>query len=415
MLKENAKQLADNKQATTTGSLDLVSLMSKVNKLPSVLRQYFLSNELTQARNLVYDKHGLSNEDESVVFITELQVFLKEIDIRLFPDVLWNRLDWDESRGEDAIGLVADILGFLLMPASAFIGDVVGVLNEFGIDTKKYPLREIKARVISYAEATDDVLKSVDLEKLSINDEKRLRFIIESRLRDVRDDTETLAMLIKSKKVGGLELSETSANKIIKVLNDERALTRYVEQTEKEETGEASVENSKFTPEQIKQRLVGSVEEQQELAKRIENLNLSSEGSVDALKERLYQLVFEPVGVSIDDWDIVAALFVLTKQGGLLEALSKDVRYREGLKTFAEGRDASQLKEIKNSPAGRVAINMFLQVTLRGMAGLSDEDAARYGLRIINLLKKAGQAQYSDLVAFDLDDGKFVWTEPIEM
>lgn len=394
-----------------------LSFIEALSSLPRPIRNFYTSSSTDERRIKIFDDFSLTQEERDIALFTETQVVFNDLDLADYPNALWSRLPWEDSEEERAKNLIIETVGQIFLPISAYLGDVVGLLTKLGADPKKYAGHEIEIRSVSFKDGIKEIIEAAQIKGLDQNGLRRLENIIESRLRGVRDDLDTRATLTKSKKIGGLELSAEEAGRIIEIVANEMSLTKYVEQTNEREVSEASAESSKFTPEQVKQRLLGSAEEQAELAKRVENLNQPSEGQqVEAPKERLYQLVFEPnYGGSTDGWNIVAALFILAKQGGLLEALSKDDRYREGLKMFAEGRDVSQLKTIKDSPAGRVAVNMFLQVTLRGVAGLSDEDAARYGLRILNLLKKAGQVQYSDLVAFDLDEGKFVWTEPVEM
>ena len=162
--------------------------------------------------------------------------------------------------------------------------------------------------------------------------------------------------------------------------------------------------------------LLGSAEEQKELAKRIDAAVKASDDSVDMTRETLYSKMDSLGAETVQPFDVVALLMVLARQGGLLSSLVDDERYREAVQTHLEGMAAKDvLAAVQQEPNGREAVNVFLQIVLRGVAQLKDEDAARYGLRILNTLKKQGNSEYSDLVAFDLDQGKFVWTEPVQI
>jgi hypothetical protein len=74
------------------------------------------------------------------------------------------------------------------------------------------------ANVVDYEIETDRIVNNL---KLDLTDEiliKRLRNIVLARLKDVRDDLETLDNLMKSRKVGGMEFTQAEADRILKVI-----------------------------------------------------------------------------------------------------------------------------------------------------------------------------------------------------
>lgn len=399
-------------------SLDSDNLLAKSEKMPTQLRQYFHSGELASVRSEVYEKHELSEVDESVCFVTELQIFAGEITVQDFSDILWSRLDWPNEKREDAVQLVADILGYIIMPASAFVGDVIGKLHDLGVDTEQYPKETIEERVMTYDQATKEIVDALELPEMKESDTKRLRHIIETRLRDVRDMAETKRILIKPHKTGGLDMKEDLADKIVGFIEDEMRLTKYVETAFEDERikqteGEESVKV--YTQEDIREILAGPEEERKELSMRIKKINDSTESDSQELRNKFYDYIYPSSLQVVDGEDVVAALLLLVRRDNLIATLREDTRYQEILEIYFDRKDQSMDEAIKENYASPTALNYFLQIVLRGVAQYGLEDSARYGFRIINILNKRGRDEYLDLVAFDMDKGKFIWTEPIEI
>jgi hypothetical protein len=418
-IKKNLSTLVNiNDQASAEVENDReVDFWTMVGTLPKAIRSYLFSSKTDQTRIRIFDDLNLTQEDRDTALFTELEVLFGDLDLSDYPNALWSRLPWAESEKDRAKHLIVETVGQIFLPIASYMGDVVGLLSKLKVDPKKYAGHEIEVRSVSFKDGAVEIAAATQLEGLDNAAKQRLINIIESRLREVRDDLDTRTMLTRSKKVGGLELSDAQAGQVIEVLTNEMRLTHYIEAvTEQASKTEEIRSEKKFSSEEIRSRLLGPVEDQKQLAKRIEQIERDTNSQIDLLREKVYELVFLPATTEVDAWDVVAALFALTRHNGLLSSLSDDDRFRTGLLFFFEGRPDSSISEIiKRSPAGREAMNVFLQVVLRGAAQLSAEDSARYGLRLIGLLKKSGYAQYADLVAFDLDKETFIWTELIEM
>src|SRR5690606_14617336 len=110
-----------------------------------------------------------------------------------------------------------------------YLGDVNGAIAELGGDPSSFDVEPLKVRELSYEEGIDKVLALLDSEGIDEADVSRLRHIIDSRLRDVRDDVETKRMLTKERKVGGLNLPEAQADRIMDALSAETHMTVFME------------------------------------------------------------------------------------------------------------------------------------------------------------------------------------------
>ncbi|MFH2063074.1 MAG: hypothetical protein ABIJ46_02870 [bacterium] len=394
-----------------------------LSTLPEAVQAYLLSPDISKNRVAIYDRLKLSPEDRSTALFTELEVFFGDVDLTDYPDELWTNLPWDEKEKPRAKDLVRETVGRIFMPARSYLGDVVGLLESIGGVPGEYPSEEIGNRVMAYAQAAGEIVELAQLKGLDDASMRRLVGIIESRLRGVRSKSDAVAVLIKPIKTGGLEMDLDEADRIMSLAEQEMRLTRYVESlpaegssTEAAAFSAAAATETAYSPEEIRRRLAGSPEERESLAAAVSRLEQGTEGSADRIKERLHDIVYGQAGTEVDQWDAVAALILFVRRGLLLETLSGDLRFGQAVRSYLEERGGQGIKYlplVRTEPTGPKAVNAFLQLVLRGVAGLSDEDAARYALRVTNVLKKSGHAEFSGLVAFDLDTGKFVWTDPL--
>ena len=392
-------------------------VMFRLNQLHETIKKYLASDGLEAKRVRVYGKHKLTKEEQIIVTGLELAVFLGDVSIEEFTDELWQRIPWeDTAENEDrAVALAIDIMGQVFLSAQAFLGDVVAEIRLQGGDASKYSVEPLEERVITYDQALDDIMQALDTDELDEAGANRLRHIIESYLRNVRDEVEARRMLTKTSKTGGLEMSEVDADEIISYVESQRHLTRYVEVMPREEgeAEEAASSEPTFTAEEIRSILAGSAEEQKAVSKQLQELESNTDGNPEMLREVLFGYVMQQSTLPPEKEEVIAALLLFVRRGDLVSALMEDERYQESIVRFFRDSKDDLDDKIKEEPAGPAAMNAFLQIVLRGIAQLSPADAARYGLRVINALKKKGESQYVELIAFDMDRGEFVWTQPI--
>jgi hypothetical protein len=386
------------------------SFMQMLTTLPDSIREYLMSPKLDQVRNAIYDELNLEEGDRDIAMFTEFEVFFGDLPIKDYPDALWSRLPWEDSEEQRAKRLATDTLGLIFMPAQAYLGDAVSVLHELGANPQNYPQEQIEVRIITYDKAADNLISSLDLPGLDKNGRRRLKGIIESRLRNVRDDMDTKTYLTKPAKTGGAGLEESQANHVIRFIGDEIVMTKFVDEMPEE----AVEQKPAVSTDDIKKRLAGPIEEQKEVASRLERIATESGGNSEYVKEMLNNIMFGAGAESVDGWDVVAVVMMMAKQRMLIPLMSEEERMKEAISTYAEEVGGpSLMKEVESMTAGPAAMNVLLQLLLKQFAGLGPEDSARYGLRIVNMLKKQGETQFADLVAFDMDEAQFVWTNPL--
>ena len=60
-------------------------------------------------------------------------------------------------------------------------------------------------------------------------------------------------------------------------------------------------------------------------------------------------------------------------------------------------------------PTAPQFVRLFLEISLEERLKLTESEAARIGLHLANLLKRAGNDKYNQIAYFDMGSGEFKW------
>ncbi|HSD12923.1 MAG TPA: hypothetical protein VLC10_05170, partial [Patescibacteria group bacterium] len=279
-------------------------------------------------------------------------------------------------------------------------------------------------RAVTFTGGAREIAEATPLPDLDPDMRKRLAHIIESRLRQVRDDSDTKEMLMKSKKTGGLELSATDADKVMALLASKMRMSAFVEQIEEkkspEEGGQAAAApaegRKEFAAIDIKKIYSGNPEEQEALRKRMERFQQVTEGDAAKMRDAYHQVLFPPDLRPTDPLYVVAGLVVMADGDRFTDAVENDERYRNILRDYLQDKGRQEdVAAYQEGPAEPRFMNMLLQLLLRGLARYDESESARFALRYLNTLKKQGYDRYADFVAFDMDKGAFRWKDTIKL
>lgn len=422
------------------GQLYFDFIVDHFNALPEPIRRHLNSNRVAQDIQRIFQAANLTPDERDEVYAIVLKVFFNLVKVEDFPDELWTELAWPASEEDRCRQLAVDLLGYVMLPAQAFLGDVVRLIADFSVNPNDYPQGQVEARVMAFDEGAKAIAAAVDL-PLDDEQRRRLHFIVESRLRDVRDDMETREMLARSQKVGGLELDEAAIEHVMEVLKAEMRMTRFVEsvgempapvvpvtptaaapaetpvpEAPSAQAAAPTAEAKEYDAAAIKAIYNGSVEERSEIGRRIAKFREVTGDAPAKERDALYEILYPPDLGPIEPLFVVAAALAMAEDGSLVSALGEDTRFRDLInKYFVDKHLPGEAFRFAETPTGREFMNVFLQILLRGFAGLPAGDAARFGLKVVNSLKKAGFADYSNLQAFDADEGVFRWSDSIEL
>lgn len=421
-------------------------ISSHFNALPEPVRQYLNSSRVAADLETLYKEFNVTEDERGLVYALVLQVFFGLVTPQDFPDELFEVLNWPETEFDRLRRLVAGLVGRVLLPAQRYLGDLVPLLMEFGGRVEDFPGEQVELRVMTFDEGAKEIANAVSLPLDGAN-RLRLQHIIATRLRDVRDEMETKEMLMRSKKVGGLELENDAVEHIFDIAREKAKLTKYVEYVGEQPTavtaapavptadqtadqsvivtpaGEtvepvvrqpAAAQPPAVTPEEIKAIFNGSDEERADLARRIAKFKEVTAADPQRERDAFYEILYPPDFGPVEPHFVVAAVLTMADDGSLVKTLIDDLRCREIInKYLVDQQQQGAAFRFSEKPGDAEFMNIFLQLVLRGFAELPEGDAARFGLRACRAMIRAGYAEYDGLAAFDADTRAFRWLKPI--
>lgn len=156
------------------------------------------------------------------------------------------------------------------------------------------------------------------------------------------------------------------------------------------------------------------IEERVELAigkeKKIFESSLS--GDIQKFQNLLFSQLFSisPMSPRPDKVKIIALLYHLAEKARLSDLLSEDNRFKEKFAAFLkEQGHQGDLNNLKINPKDPLVAGHFLKFLLEDRLGLGTDEAAKYGAKLGNLLKKAGKPEYFGMAYYDMGEKRFKW------
>ncbi|MBI4280623.1 hypothetical protein HY628_00320 [Candidatus Uhrbacteria bacterium] len=345
--------------------------LAAFQRLPTALRKYLFSSE-TQDRFLELVKtHKITDLE-----LPKISFIIGDVDLALRPlselvHSLVNELGWT---GDRAKKVAADLAGFRYLPISDFFKENVWAqIEAWGADPKKYPVVKIEARKVTLPTLIDEVIKELNL-GLAPRLDERLRFLLTSYLKGVRDEVEFQARLTRPEKIGGTELPEKDSQRIIGLLRLKMANTHLVEEQE--------IRNQKSEPsrppfpthlvegeaELVKER--PRLEEALPAAKKFagpsaaptEEIKESEEEEISRFKQTLQTKIGRAAGLDLKQ-SVISIM-----NAAKLKLADRELENR--LRTIIEAR----LKDVRDAAETRV---LLLRPTSQNGLGLAPEQAEK--------------------------------------
>lgn len=409
-------QIAPKGPAAASDTVE-IGVFDLLESLPPEVREFLMSDKLGSKRTEIYRAFNLTEAEIDIALNTELESYLGNYPIADFPDVLWSRLPWKDEEAEKARQLAVALLGNVMLPAEAYFGDIEGLIRSLGGDPASFPADRLKLGRMSYVEGSRQFANDASLGELDNEARHRAAAIVESYLRGVRKDFETLGALTKTKKVGGAGLTEEQAAKIMANVAHSLQTTVYSEEVKKAAPPAPALSGG-FTPEKIKEIYAGTGAEQEILRQRLHDLfGEGATPTVAAARDKFHETLFPNDKPEPEMWSIVAGLVKLAQVGEQgRTTLAADKRFQKIVRDHLEAHDRkTDIELMEREPDHPRVMNIFLQILLRKFANLDEYESARFGLQVINSMRKRGITKYGDLVVFDLELGKFRWvtSEPM--
>lgn len=189
-------------------------IVAKIRKLPEPIQDFILAPEGIDVLENIFIEEKISEKDSDVITDIVTQVLLKELSLSEFVDMLQKKAP---DLSQDTIKRIAlKIIGNRFLPVEDYLGGgVTELIRNLGGDPASFNVKRVEIKSVSPKEAAAEILLESGLKFEDPFLAKRTQEIIEMRLREVRDDFETAAALVRGKKIGGADLSEDDAKKII--------------------------------------------------------------------------------------------------------------------------------------------------------------------------------------------------------
>lgn len=393
---------------------DGATYFEMLETLPKTVRAYLLSTELSKTRIRIYKEFGLSDKEQDAAYYTEHEIFFGTLSVSDFADALMGRLAWPKERQEDARRLSAEILGYVLLSAQAFVGDVEGAMRRLGGDPTKYPVKQLQARRLTYAQGAQEIVGLMQTRDEEVR--RRLQKNIESHLSGVRTALQLREVLMKTKKTGGAELTEEDTERLLALVEEKKRLCDLVDELPvvAASTMEGAT-GAKFSAKEISRRYAGEETVRRAIAEASESFMKKTVGAPSTMRNVFYEVLYPPTRERKEPTEIAGALLAIAVAGALPSLLS-DSRYAVIIRSYlsANGME-DELAQFADTPEAPKFLEALVQFILRGFAEFDEAESARLGMHVAARLKKAGQAEYAPDVAFDMNQGNFRWLNPVKL
>ena len=185
-------------------------------KLPVVVREYLFDNAKETEAAVALAKHKLDKEVVLDILLLADDVVLK---LMLIADLQKKIIELGKVEPATALAIVKDLIGWRLLPLAEFLPELGEEIKRLGIDPAQYPIGAIKKPKVTIEEFLRQVLTEANLTLSSAELQNRLEFLLNSYLRGVRTRPQIIATMGRSLKVGGLEIDETRAGKLLDVID----------------------------------------------------------------------------------------------------------------------------------------------------------------------------------------------------
>jgi|GEM_PF-1687611 len=183
------------------------------NAFPEVVQNYFYSDESDNVMVGLAKKFHLSEDQKDALNGIVGDLFIKDLDFDGLPAAIESETGLLKDKSKE---LALELLGNYFLPLNDFYGgEVEKTIKVLGGKIKDYPELRVMVKKESAGSAADEVAK--EFLPLFPDEVLRHRFIelVDSRLREVRKESDLREILMRSSKVGGLGLDEETSQKII--------------------------------------------------------------------------------------------------------------------------------------------------------------------------------------------------------
>ena len=183
-------------------------------KIPESIKKFIVSPENMTRRVELMRRFSVSPDSTIKITKTVNLILAKEAG----PDTLLDELKkMTDISPDNAQQIALAFAGYEFLPCSDYLGDVDSFIRSLGGNPSDYPAERIIIRDVLPQELVTEFLHEHPVNVPAFL-EHRLREILESRVRGVRKDDDTVTRLTRAEKIGGAELSHDEAERLVEAL-----------------------------------------------------------------------------------------------------------------------------------------------------------------------------------------------------
>ncbi len=192
-------------------------------KLPAEVTDFLDSSELLFKMIEIIEKHKLTEDKYGEIAPLVEGLLEKPAGLDGLPGAIAKATGLDMTA---ATRLSADLAGHWLLPLEAYVGDVAGAIMKWGGKVEDYPAKRIARRAVQPDEFIRETLRALGATLKDATLQHRLEYILTTYVRGVRTAPETMAVLGRSRKVGGLEMDEVKAKQLVDHISEKMKIVK---------------------------------------------------------------------------------------------------------------------------------------------------------------------------------------------
>ena len=229
------------------GDQDLI-IEAKLAALPKEVRDFIVDPEEDDTSN-IFAAAGLMLEQKRLIRNDIKRVYVGDLLVTDFYATIKPKLGLSEDKLNK---FIADFIGYRFLPIDDHLkGQASAALIAMGVSPAAYDVKRI---VVRKAKPLDLVTEFLHEHPVNVpaHLEQRVREILESRVRGVRKDEDTITRLTRAEKIGGAELPHDEAEKLVEALAAKVASVSIAPDNEPEPVKEALVVEPEPATETVK-------------------------------------------------------------------------------------------------------------------------------------------------------------------
>jgi len=195
-----------------------------MSELPDEVRDFLLEPALLDCIDEIREKHALAENTEDVLIDFAEQITLGSFSLELLPQKISAELHIEESKAKQ---IAIDLAGHRLLPIAPLIGDVAQQIVVWGGNLEDFAhIPKVEIHIFSPEYVVRETLGEAHLNTLDPKLQDRLEFIFTSYLKGKRNETEIKEVLMRSSKVGGMDLDSETADRLLILFRDKQKFAK---------------------------------------------------------------------------------------------------------------------------------------------------------------------------------------------